>query len=145
MVRKGFTLVELVIVILILGILAAVAVPKIVNNVCEATDVSAIQSLGAVREAIEMFQARNGGALPGADGSEATLKNDLSPFLRGSFPTCSVGPAKNNQVQMTNAAGALVGGANPPTSWKYSNATGQFIINYNQPSVCDPSVNYDAL
>lgn len=145
MMRKGFTLVELVIVILILGILVAIAASKVFNNASEAADSSVMRTLNVVRAAIDMYQAENSGSFPGADGTEATLKGDLSPYLRRAFPTCTVGPVRNNQVQMTNASVPLAGGANPPKSWKYSRATGQFIINYNQPTASDPSVAYDEL
>ena len=68
--------------------------------------------------AIELYSAENGGALPGADGNEATFKNDLDPYLRGNavFPKCQVG-AKNDQVKMTAGLGTLAGEAAPLDAW----------------------------
>ena len=145
--RSGFTLVELVVVVMILGILAAVAAPKLIDTSGTATDNGLKQTLAVVRDGIERFAATNGGALPGADGAEATLKADLAPFLRGPFPTCPVGPtaAQNHDVKMTTAAGAIAGEAAPTQGWHYSNQTGDFIVNNSNPTVSDSSVNYDGL
>ena len=100
--RKGFTLIELVVVVMILGILAAVAAPKLLNTSGTATDNGVRQTLAVVRDAIERFTAEQGGVKPGAAATtEAGFLADIGPYLRGSFPTCPVGQ-KNSQVDVTN-------------------------------------------
>lgn len=63
-------------------------------------------------------------------------------YIRGAFPTCSIG-AKNNEVKITTAAGAISGEASPTQGWHYNSADGQFIA--NSTAVSSDGVNtYDS-
>jgi prepilin-type N-terminal cleavage/methylation domain-containing protein len=62
--KKGFTLVELMVVVVILGILVAIAVP-VYNASTDKAKVAAIHANEAViKSAISMYSAANDGAMP---------------------------------------------------------------------------------
>lgn len=62
--RRGFTLIEILIVVVILGILAAIVVPQFTNASQEATASSIRSQLQTLRGQIELYRVRNGGTLP---------------------------------------------------------------------------------
>jgi prepilin-type N-terminal cleavage/methylation domain-containing protein len=57
--NRGFTLIEVIIVIVTLGILSAVAVPAYKNLANEAKKSTCKQSLMAMREAINLWRSKN--------------------------------------------------------------------------------------
>jgi prepilin-type N-terminal cleavage/methylation domain-containing protein len=136
----AFTLVEVVVVIMILGILAAIAMPRVLTAADVAADNSAKHTLSVIREAIDSFTAHHPDQLPGADGNESTFTQDLKTYLRGAeFPKCPVGPAKNNRVRMLAGATPIatgIGGTESTYSWVYKVQTGDFHINCNDTAVC---------
>ncbi len=66
--RKGFTLIELVIVIVILGILAGVAALSFTDVTQSSKDGVAKANLRAMKSAVTVYQSSHKGALPAAAG-----------------------------------------------------------------------------
>jgi general secretion pathway protein G len=67
--EKGFTLVEILIVVVILGILAAIVIPQFTSASTEAKE-SALQSdLQAMRSQIELYKIHHNDLLPGEEGT----------------------------------------------------------------------------
>lgn len=121
--RKGFTLVELVIVVLITGIIAAIALPKMSTTTTTAKTSSAKQSLAVIRDAIELYKADNG-SYP-ADA--ATLPTLLKPYLKSPFPSAPLGTnAGNATVAVGTDPVAVVSGS---AGWAYNATTGDFYMN----------------
>ncbi len=101
---KGVTLVELLIVVLILGALAAIAVPRIIGGATTARTNGCNTNVDMINTAMELYRANND-----AYTVLATLFADVNYFPDGT-PTCPfpVGPAyalgSDNRVDDHNAA-----------------------------------------
>lgn len=109
---------------MIIGILVAIAAPKMLNITGEATDNSVRMSLNVIRDAVETYASRNAGSYP-PDTDDATFKTALKPYLRGVFPASLVG-TKDNTVTMSAVDPLVADGA---TGWMYNGTTGEFILN----------------
>lgn len=91
--QKGFTLVELMVVIAILGILAAIAVPRFSDSTTLANTAKVAADLRTIDSAIGMFLAANPGATPTApsgSGSSANNGNLVGDYL-AAWPTPPTG------------------------------------------------------
>lgn len=62
--RKAFTLVEILIVVVILGILAAIVVPQFTNATQDAQAGNLKAQIKSLQNQTELFNARNNGAYP---------------------------------------------------------------------------------
>jgi len=135
--RRGFSLLELVIVIVIVGIIAAIAIPRMSRGSAGAADSALSGDMAVLRNAIDMYAAEHtGGAFPDvADfADQLTLFTDSSgdaqatrdtthiygPYLR-KIPPLPVG-AKKGSTGVAVADGDGVG-------WIYIESTGAIKAN----------------
>ena len=79
--RRGFTLIEILIVVVILGILAAIVVPQFTNASQEATASSIRSQLQTLRGQIELYRVRNGGTLPTGFDDQLSPPAGQAPYL----------------------------------------------------------------
>ncbi len=77
--RRAFTLVEILIVVLLLGILAAIVVPSFTRSTNEARIQTTYSELQKIRRHIEVYQARNGGMLPTVEADNGTWGEIVGP------------------------------------------------------------------
>ena len=64
--KSGFTLLEIIIVIIIVGVLASLALPRFFSTVEFAKSTEALASLGAVRQSLERFYLAHGSTYTGS-------------------------------------------------------------------------------
>ncbi|MCX7647756.1 MAG: prepilin-type N-terminal cleavage/methylation domain-containing protein [Elusimicrobiales bacterium] len=57
--RKGFTLIEIMLVILIVGVIGVIAVPKITSAILKTKEKSNIANLSSIREALRLYYSDN--------------------------------------------------------------------------------------
>ena len=78
--RSGFTLVELLIVVIILGILAAVVIPQFTDASTDTRVSSLSQNLQSIRGQIELYKLQHTGTYPDATkfADQMTLATDAS-------------------------------------------------------------------
>lgn len=65
--RRGFTVVEILIVVVILGVLAAIVIPSMSSASTQAVRSHLARNLQAIDSQIEIYRANTAGALPTAD------------------------------------------------------------------------------
>jgi len=93
--KSGFTLVEIMIVVAIIGLLAAIAIPNFVHARARSQATACINNLRQLDSAIQQFALTRG--LP--SGAVIIFPDDLTPYIKlnssGSLPEC---PASGTYV-----------------------------------------------
>ncbi|MFI4859739.1 MAG: type II secretion system protein [Phycisphaerales bacterium JB063] len=85
MVAKGFTLVEILIVVVILGILAAIVIPQFTNASEAAKYSNMVSQLQTVRSQIALYQNQHNDAMPDLSSNWDDLTGETN--ITGAAPT----------------------------------------------------------
>jgi type IV pilus assembly protein PilA len=114
--ESGFTLVELLVVMLILGILAAIAIPAFFSQRDKGYDSDAKANARTVQTALESYSTDNGGAYTGADMAalaniEGTINNmtDVSIAVTADTYTITSASDSGNSFEISRAASGQLG------------------------------------
>ena len=125
--KSGFTLVEILIVVVILGILAAIVIPQFSDASTEAKYSSLASNLQMLRAQIELYKIQHNDTPPTLASFSAQLTGqtdvngnagtDFGPYMRD----IPVEPFTNDAT--VSAAGA--------TGWNYTESTGEIWAPYD--------------
>ena len=128
---KGFTLIELMIVVAIIGILAAIAIPRFAQMLEKSREGSTKGNLGAIKSAASIYYGDYQGVWPQTLQSftgyafSRYLDNLQNVKVTGAFQTGSVSPA-GNLVTMTTQSSVP---ATSSTGWMYDSNLGSVYVN----------------
>lgn len=133
--QKGFTLIELMIVVAIIGILAAVAIPKFAQMLEKAREGATKGNVGAIKSAVSIFYGDNTGIFP-TSLTDTLFKNYLSsiPPMKVTHPG-SGNPLSGSSTKITTSNAVIyeaIGAASADDGWKYNLVSGDVWVNNSQ-------------
>jgi general secretion pathway protein G len=141
--KKGFTLVEILIVVVILGILAAIVIPQFTEASSEAKTSSLVTDLQSVRSQIELYKVQHNDNLPGVGSANHPTDVTFEEALTGYTTVQGVGTVRTDPNaygpylqkipvnQFTDSINVAKGAADPPAvnasgGWYFNTDNGKF-------------------
>jgi general secretion pathway protein G len=138
-VKGGFTLVEVLVIVTIIGVLAAIVVPQYQSSTKEAKLACLASNLHAVRKQIELYKIHHNGVLPAvvADAGDdfarrMTKKTDGSGTAGTEYgPYLERMPVNEFNRRGTVRVGGAAAGADTD-GWRFDPLTSEFQADDNQ-------------
>jgi general secretion pathway protein G len=129
--HRGFTLSEIVIIVIVMGIVAAIVVPQFTNASSEARGNSVRGTLEQVRGQLDLFRTQHEGRAPGLVGMWGLLTgpSDTAEVQVAAGAGHAFGPYLSKApVNPLNGLTAVSGttGADPLAGWYYGSAGGTY-------------------
>ncbi len=126
---QSFTLVELMIVVVLLGILAAVIIPQFSDSVGDAKTNSLMTDLALVRKQLQVYRHQHRGAFP----SLAQFDNQMTGKTLEDGTVSGAGPLgpylKQIPINPFTTSDTIGTGGVGSSSWYYNESTGEFRAN----------------